>query len=216
MPLQKPAEPNGSYRGILSRCVLGLVFASSVPFLAQAQRSYDRDNYDARVTCASDNRLRNYCSADTRGGVSLSRQLSRSACQQGTSWGYDRRGIWVDRGCSAEFTVKAYAYAGRESEKVVPEGTGVGIRTSQMIDARNNDGRIYSGNVATNVYDEDGRIAVPAGSPAELILRSYSNGDLLLDLESVTINGLRYAVSTDPSQISAERQGGLGANERTA
>jgi len=216
MPLQKHAEPNGSYRGILSRCVLGLVFASSVPFLAQAQRSYDRDNYDARVTCASDNRLRNYCSADTRGGVLLSRQLSRSACRQGTSWGYDRRGIWVDRGCSAEFTVKPYAYAGREYEKVVPEGTGVGIRTNQMIDARNNDGRIYSGNVATNVYDEDGRIAVPAGSPAELIVRSYPNGDLLLDLESVTINGLRYSVSTDPTQITAARRGGLGPNERTA
>jgi hypothetical protein len=112
--------------------------------------------------------------------------------------------------------VKAYAYAGRESEKVVLEGTGVAIRTNQMIDARNNDGRIYSGNVATNVYDEDGRIAVPAGSPAELIVRSYPNGDLLLDLESVTINGLRYAVSTDPTQITAARRGGLGANERTA
>ncbi len=33
------------------------------------------------------------------------RQFSRSACRQNDTWGYDARGIWVDRGCGADFEV---------------------------------------------------------------------------------------------------------------
>lgn len=57
------------------------------------------------VSCASDDMRRNYCDTDTRNGVRLVRQRSEAACRQGVSWGYDRRGIWVDRGCRADFEV---------------------------------------------------------------------------------------------------------------
>jgi hypothetical protein len=57
------------------------------------------------IRCSSDDGRRNYCDADTRGGVTLSRQLSQASCIEGRSWGYDRRGIWVDAGCRAEFQV---------------------------------------------------------------------------------------------------------------
>ena len=56
-------------------------------------------------SCSSDDMHRHYCSADTRGGVTLVKQRSDSACRQGYSWGYDRRGIWVDHGCRADFQV---------------------------------------------------------------------------------------------------------------
>lgn len=55
------------------------------------------------IYCASDDGHRNYCSANTRGGVQMTRQRSGSACVQGQTWGWDNRGIWVDRGCRAEF-----------------------------------------------------------------------------------------------------------------
>ncbi len=58
------------------------------------------------ITCSSDNGKRNYCAADTRRGVQLVRQRSDARCTQGYSWGYDRRGIWVDRGCRADFVVR--------------------------------------------------------------------------------------------------------------
>jgi hypothetical protein len=58
--------------------------------------------------CESQNNQRNYCAADTRGGVTLARQLSQAQCIQGRSWGFDARGIWVQAGCRAEFQVKAY------------------------------------------------------------------------------------------------------------
>jgi hypothetical protein len=57
------------------------------------------------IRCESNNGRRNYCSADTRGGVTMIRQISGASCIQGDTWGYDGRGIWVDRGCRAEFQV---------------------------------------------------------------------------------------------------------------
>jgi len=57
------------------------------------------------VTCSSNHGERVYCDADTRDGVQLVRQISGSPCRQGSTWGYDRRGIWVDRGCRADFSV---------------------------------------------------------------------------------------------------------------
>ncbi len=45
------------------------------------------------------------CRAKTENRVELVRELSRNRCQQWKSWGYDRDGVWVDRGCRAEFRV---------------------------------------------------------------------------------------------------------------
>lgn len=58
------------------------------------------------ITCSSKNMSRNYCPANTTRGVILRRQLSGPVCRQGVTWGYDKRGIWVDRGCRAEFIVR--------------------------------------------------------------------------------------------------------------
>jgi hypothetical protein len=57
------------------------------------------------IRCESREYRDNYCPADTRGGVRLSRTLSRQPCWEGESWGYDRRGIWVTQGCAGEFEV---------------------------------------------------------------------------------------------------------------
>src|SRR5438477_4828478 len=57
------------------------------------------------LTCASEDGRRHYCPADTRAGVSLQRQRSKSACTQGTTWGFDQNGVWVERGCRADFLV---------------------------------------------------------------------------------------------------------------
>jgi hypothetical protein len=57
------------------------------------------------ITCSSDDMRRHYCDTNTRGGVRLLRQRSDAPCRQGATWGYDRRGVWVDRGCRADFEV---------------------------------------------------------------------------------------------------------------
>jgi hypothetical protein len=57
------------------------------------------------VTCESNDGNERFCPANTRNGVVLAAQLSRAACRQGQTWGYDARGIWTSNGCRARFTV---------------------------------------------------------------------------------------------------------------
>lgn len=52
-----------------------------------------------------------YCRTDTRGGVRLIRQLSKSKCYEGRTWGYDRGGVWVTDGCRAKFEIGGYSAA---------------------------------------------------------------------------------------------------------
>jgi len=62
------------------------------------------------VTCAAGpGGGRVYCQADTRGGVTLVRPVVPGLrCRQGIEWGFDAGGIWVEKGCRAEFEVRPY------------------------------------------------------------------------------------------------------------
>jgi hypothetical protein len=61
------------------------------------------------VTCESNNGKRRYCSiGDPRQSVEMVRQISNAQCIRGQSWGNDNRGLWVDRGCRAQFRVITY------------------------------------------------------------------------------------------------------------
>lgn len=65
------------------------------------------------ITCESNNQKRNYCRMnDPRATVTLERQISQAACVRGQTWGNDGQGIWVDRGCRAQFRVTAYNSGG--------------------------------------------------------------------------------------------------------
>ncbi len=68
-------------------------------------RNRQDDRNAATISCNSDDEKRHSCSFDTRGGVRLLVQHSDAACNEGYSWGSDERGIWVDHGCRADFTV---------------------------------------------------------------------------------------------------------------
>ncbi len=57
------------------------------------------------VYCASDSMERVWCPADSRFGVRMIRQRGQVGCLEGETWGYGKRGIWVDRGCRADFRV---------------------------------------------------------------------------------------------------------------
>ena len=77
-----------------SLAIAGLLALS--PARAEAQRT---------LTCESRGFDATRCNVDVRGGVRLVRQLSSAACERGRSWGYDDRGIWVSRGCRAQFAL---------------------------------------------------------------------------------------------------------------
>ncbi|MFO1430252.1 MAG: DUF3011 domain-containing protein [Candidatus Competibacteraceae bacterium] len=58
-----------------------------------------------RITCESRNNRYNHCRIDTDNRVKLKRQISDAPCIEGRTWGYDKKGVWVDQGCRAEFKV---------------------------------------------------------------------------------------------------------------
>ncbi|MEP6907477.1 MAG: DUF3011 domain-containing protein [Pseudoxanthomonas sp.] len=58
------------------------------------------------VRCESDDNRQRRCNVPVRGRVQLLRQLSSTRCIEGRNWGWDRAGVWVDRGCRGEFLVR--------------------------------------------------------------------------------------------------------------
>jgi hypothetical protein len=165
---------------------------------------------------------RQYCAADTRGGVRLSRRLSDSDCIEGSSWGYDNRGIWVDKGCRADFQLQSNGRStGAITSTTILNGTELSVRTNETIDSKTaNVGQTFSALIAADVLDNSGAVTIPRGSDARLVIRSTNGGgitstsDLVLDVDSLTIAGTQYLVSTG----DLVRQGGqgVGANQKTA
>jgi hypothetical protein len=82
--------------------LLGILSLPSGSSRAWAQSGITAQN-GRNVTCASDDGKRHLCRVDTSRGVQMTNQRSGSPCVQGQTWGFSRSGIWVDRGCRADF-----------------------------------------------------------------------------------------------------------------
>jgi hypothetical protein len=102
----------------------------------------------------------------------------------------------------------------------LPAGTQVSVRTDETIQADTaNEGRTYPASIQQDVLDTSGNVAIPRGSRANLVVRrvneggTVTSGNLVLDLDSVEVNGRRYNVSTEDLQQGDNR--GIGANRRT-
>jgi len=89
-------------------------------------------------------------------------------------------------------------------------GTTITVRTNEPIDSSRTDYRVYTATVDRGVRSDNGDLAIPRGATAELIVRSARDNDLILDLESVTINGHRYAVRTDRQRVDSNNNNLIG------
>jgi hypothetical protein len=102
----------------------------------------------------------------------------------------------------------------------IEPGTSVQVRTTQAVDQSTMDGRVYTGVVDEDVRDADGRLAIPKGATAELVVRKGPSDELYLDLDSVTVNGQRYAVDATRHPVATSgidiKNSGIGNNTETA
>jgi hypothetical protein len=104
----------------------------------------------------------------------------------------------------------------------LPVGSEVSVRTNETIDsATAQEGQTFDAQVTRNAKDAAGDIVIPRGSQARIVIRSASKGgrfhgaaDLVLDLDSVTIDGRPHRIST--VDIAEKGAQGVGANKRTA
>jgi len=104
----------------------------------------------------------------------------------------------------------------RMERVVVPAGTEVAVRTNERIDSRDVvEGQTFSAQIEEDIRDTDGSVVIPRGSDARLVTRRVeSNGDITLDVDSITVAGRRYRVSTANEELQNRREG-IGGNERT-
>lgn len=109
----------------------------------------------------------------------------------------------------------ALAVLSSAQERTIGTGTSIIVRTGETIDAKKADGRVFTGVVNQDVLDANGNVAVAKGAEAELMVKKAADKELTLDLESITMNGKRYAVTADASSLSAEQRDGVGKNRRT-
>jgi Protein of unknown function (DUF3011) len=58
------------------------------------------------IRCESDRGRRHECSFDGWGRVELLRQVSRTDCIEGRTWGTERHAVWVSDGCRADFRIR--------------------------------------------------------------------------------------------------------------
>lgn len=100
-----------------------------------------------------------------------------------------------------------------------PAGTELVVRTTETIDSRNvGADQAFSAVVERGVTNAAGRVIVPEGSSAQLMIRQMSSGgargspDMALDVQSITVAGRRYLVSTaNVTRESGTVGGGKGA-----
>ncbi|HXN23919.1 MAG TPA: hypothetical protein VOA41_14365 [Candidatus Dormibacteraeota bacterium] len=100
-------------------------------------------------------------------------------------------------------------------------GTQLEILTNETINSKQaSSNQLFAAQVNQDVVDSSGEVIVPKGSPAQLIIRSLNTGgtngapELSLDIQSITVHGRRYAVTT--SNVQRKGRSGIGANKRTA
>lgn len=108
----------------------------------------------------------------------------------------------------------------QQARATIDIDTTLKVRTTEAIDVKNADGLIYTGTIEEDVLDRNGEVAIPEGATVELMARK-SGDELTLDLESVTVNGQRYAVVADTAAVgtAGRVESGartIGANRDTA
>jgi hypothetical protein len=103
----------------------------------------------------------------------------------------------------------------------LPVGTRISVRNEETIDsAKAVEGQTFAAEVTRDVKDRDGNVVIPRGSNTRIVIRSASKGgrfhgtsDLVLDLQSVSVDGREYELST--VDLAQRGRDGVGVNKRT-
>jgi hypothetical protein len=110
----------------------------------------------------------------------------------------------------------------RTTTYTLPAGALIPVRSEETIDAAiASEGQTYAAEVTEDVTDDSGAVVIPRGSNAQIIIRSAVRGgrikgasDLVLDLDSVSVDGRRYRLDT--TDVVRKGRDGVGKNRRTA
>ena len=84
----------------------------------------------ALASCAADTVTPIYCVEIPDMRAELVRERSDVPCREGKNWGVDARGLWLSRGCAADFLVKQYHATGQDA-----------LTVKQLVECRSAEGQ---------------------------------------------------------------------------
>jgi hypothetical protein len=101
---------------------------------------------------------------------------------------------------------------------VVPVGASLSVRLENGIDRQSlSDRRAWPAVIVQDVLDESGRVVIPRGTPAALVIRrvaeptTLTSASYILDLDSIRIGAQRYVLNPNPVSSGAEPASALGS-----
>jgi hypothetical protein len=122
-----------------------------------------------KIRCESTNDKYKYCATQTDNQVRMLEQVSEARCDQGTSWGFDKDGVWVDHNCVAEFQV---GRSGPSTSQKVAAGAAAGVAVLQAFLAQGHTSPTAAAAPAAAAPDESGGTLPQAAAPRESV-RTY-------------------------------------------
>jgi hypothetical protein len=98
-------------------------------------------------------------------------------------------------------------YHAGPQERTIPAGQSITLTSVDSIDNEFKGARPISAVVSRDVLNQDGRVVISAGSPAELLL--WADGEYRFALRSVMVNGNLYWVAPAGASASLPQEGAL-------
>jgi hypothetical protein len=93
----------------------------------------------------------------------------------------------------------------------IEPGTLISVRATQRINVRRREERLFPAVVDQDVRGQNGRLAIPRGSRVDLVVRSARDNDLILDVDSVIVQGQRYGLETTATRLDSAANNPIGA-----
>ena len=160
-------------RRALSFCLAAVLVSPALPGTALAG--------DRTIRCESRNGRYRFCPVDTQDEVRLERQLSNTPCDLWRTWGFDRRGVWVDDGCRGEFKVGKGMSGGKKA--AIVGGVAAAAVVAAIIASKSGDKSQHRAEVpdwavgSFRGYDERERVSYELNVAPNGAVNGWANDD---------------------------------------
>src|SRR5215831_3599700 len=109
----------------------------------------------------------------------------------------------------------AQQISGGRNTDIIDALTTMIVRVPDAISTDESDGRVFRSFVAQDVRNRRRALIIPRMSEVELIVRRLPDNEMVLDLDSVTVNGERFGLDTAAYAIESESNCPGPTNKRT-
>jgi len=109
----------------------------------------------------------------------------------------------------------AQQISGGRNTDIIDALTTMIVRVPDAIRTDESDGRVFRSFVAQDVRNRRRALIIPRTSEVELIVRRMPDNEMVLDLDSVTVNGERFALDTAAYATESESKCPGETNKRT-